>query len=162
MGIPAFIGRVLLVSVFAYYFAHHVQNFDFLAQEVVGPKVVGLIEKAAEAAKVDISKVPLDEAGPVVLGIALFYMGAGSLLSVFNFRIGFLFLILFLVPVTLIIHPFWEAGAEAKEGELRSFLLNTSIVGGLMALLFAPSAQSSPKAKASNSGPAKKNKNKKN
>jgi len=42
----------------------------------------------------------------------------------------------FLIPVTLIMHPFWkEESAALFEKELGTFLKNTAVLGGLLCML---------------------------
>jgi putative oxidoreductase len=69
------------------------------------------------------------------LGAALFFSGVGSLLTVFGVKAGYFFLVLFLVPVTVMMHPFWDAQGDAAQEQMKSFLLNTSLTGALLALL---------------------------
>jgi putative oxidoreductase len=64
---------------------------------------------------------------------------AGGLLVTFGYatRLGALFLILFLVPVTLTMHRFWAApDAATQQMQLINFLKNVSMLGGAL-IIFA-------------------------
>ena len=76
----------------------------------------------------------------VILGIATVLEIAGGLFLLIGYkvRIGAVFLLLFLIPVTFIFHPFWfEVGSE-KHVEIGNFFKNLSIIGALIYLLAAP------------------------
>jgi len=82
----------------------------------------------------------LVSSAPSLLGIALFFelMGAVLIFIGFKMRIGALLLLLFLIPVTLIFHPFWfKIGALFQE-EMQLFLRNLSLIGALLYLLASP------------------------
>lgn len=52
-------------------------------------------------------------------------------------RLGELALCAFLVPVTLLYHPYWAVGPERLDDELNHFLSNLGLVGGfLMVVVF--------------------------
>jgi putative oxidoreductase len=70
---------------------------------------------------------------PVSGVIAL--VGGLSVLSGCYTRIGAWLLILFLVPVTIMMHPFWQLGAN-HEIQLTNFLKNTSMCGGALLLAY--------------------------
>jgi putative oxidoreductase len=64
----------------------------------------------------------------VVLEIA----GGVSVLVGLFARVGALFLLAFLIPVTLIMHNFWAFEGERWMGEMINFMKNVSITGGLL------------------------------
>ncbi len=79
----------------------------------------------------------LVESTPTFLGIATFLEIVGGLLLFFGFRVrwGALFLLLFLIPTTIISHAFWfEIGADLHR-ELGVFLKNLALIGALLYLL---------------------------
>ena len=64
-------------------------------------------------------------AGNIVFQI----IGAISLLLGFKVQWGAIILIVFLIPTTLVFHPFWADGSEAIP-----FLKNLGLIGGLLLL----------------------------
>jgi putative oxidoreductase len=60
-------------------------------------------------------------------------LGAGlSVLIGIDARVGAVALCLFLVPVTVLYHPFWKQTGEALVAEADHFLLNLALIGGLL------------------------------
>merc|ERR1711907_191633 len=126
-------------------FVDQASKFDSVAQNVVQPTVVGALNRASAATGVQIPpEVPLEHAGAACLGISLFFMGAGALLTLLGNRTGFLFLMLFLLPVTLLRHNFWDKTGDAYEHALRGFLMNVSLFGSLL-LLYSSSGRAAPR-----------------
>jgi putative oxidoreductase len=64
--------------------------------------------------------------------IALEIGGGLALLTGFQARWASLGLALFLVPVTLIFHAFWSAGAAEFQNQLNHFLKNVAILGAML------------------------------
>ena len=71
---------------------------------------------------------------PVLLAvaIALEITGALLILAGFHARLGAILLILFLVPVTIVMHNFWASEGNQRIADLLQFLKNLSILGGLL------------------------------
>jgi uncharacterized membrane protein YphA (DoxX/SURF4 family) len=66
----------------------------------------------------------------------LVQLGAGlSVLIGVEARVGALLLCLFLVPVTLLYHPFWKRSGPDFVAEADHFLLNCAVVGGLLMIV---------------------------
>lgn len=79
---------------------------------------------------------------PFLLCLAIFceMVGGLSILLGVKEKIGAFLLILFLVPATILLHPFWfEAGA--REVQLTHFLKNIAILGGLLMILLQGTEQ---------------------
>lgn len=79
--------------------------------------------------------VPASKAAVAVTGIMLF---VGGISTLFNFYpvIGLSALILFLVPVTFIMHAFWKVqDPMAQMGERVNFMKNLALLGGALILL---------------------------
>lgn len=74
---------------------------------------------------------------PLFLGIAIGLEILGSLLILLglNVRLGAFFLLLFLVPATILIHHFWFLEGKEQLLEMTMFLKNVAIAGGLLTLL---------------------------
>lgn len=79
----------------------------------------------------------------LIMGVAvgLELIGALLILLGFKIRVGALLLLFFLIPVTVLMHPFWfNVGAELKQ-ELSVFLKNLSLIGALMYIALTPVAK---------------------
>lgn len=70
-------------------------------------------------------------------------IGALSVLLGIKERLGATLLILFLIPTTVIMHPFWFMEGSEKELQLVHFLKNLAILGGLFILLLRGSSEAS-------------------
>jgi putative oxidoreductase len=53
-------------------------------------------------------------------------------------RVGLSLIILFLVPVTLIMHNFWAVPDQARMAETTNFLKNTGLLGACFAMMALP------------------------
>jgi putative oxidoreductase len=63
-------------------------------------------------------------------------LGAGvSVLIGIEARLGALLLCLFLIPVTIIYHPFWKRSGPDFVAEADHFLLNLAVIGGLLMIV---------------------------
>lgn len=81
---------------------------------------------------------------PVLLLIATAFLLAGGLFLLLGIRerLGIGLLVLFLIPATILYHPFWWADGASHELQTIMFLKNLAILGCLMqALLREPSPQ---------------------
>ena len=66
----------------------------------------------------------------------LVQLGGGfSLLLGIEARLGALLLLLFLIPVTVMYHPFWKRSGSDIVVEADHFLSNAAIVGGLLVVV---------------------------
>src|SRR5271156_4776002 len=61
--------------------------------------------------------------------------GALSLLLGIEARLGALLLLLFLIPVTVMYHPFWKRSGAEFATEADHFLSNLAIIGGLLVIV---------------------------
>jgi putative oxidoreductase len=61
--------------------------------------------------------------------------GGFSLLLGIEARLGALLLFLFLIPVTIMYHPFWKRSGAGFVAEADHFLSNLAIIGGLLLIL---------------------------
>lgn len=71
----------------------------------------------------------------VFLGFFLEIVGAILLFFGMKIRWGAFFLVLYLVPTTLLFHSFWMLFGDARDLQMAMFLRNLSIFGGLMVIL---------------------------
>jgi putative oxidoreductase len=80
---------------------------------------------------------------PLLMGIAMFLEIVGALLILTNYkmRFGAFLLLIFLIPTTMIFHPFWLEIGESFHIQMALFLKNISIMGALLYLLVGPQSK---------------------
>ncbi|QVL57945.1 MAG: DoxX family protein [Simkaniaceae bacterium] len=78
-----------------------------------------------------------------ILGVATFLEIVGALLifTGIKVRMGAFLLLLFMIPVTLIMHPFWFSVGSEMHREISIFLKNLSLIGALLYFLVGPQPQ---------------------
>ncbi|MGH7475339.1 MAG: DoxX family membrane protein [Longimicrobiales bacterium] len=81
--------------------------------------------------------VPSPQAA-VLGGGVLLLLGGLSILLGYRPAIGILLLVLFLLPVSFMMHAFWKVEGEAKVGEMVNFSKNLAITGALLAMTAIP------------------------
>jgi putative oxidoreductase len=96
-------------------------------------KIVNWTKTAESMAEKGLILVPFF----LTAAIALELLGGLCILLGFRARTGAIALALFLIPVTLVYHPFWAAQGPAREPQLQHFLKNVTIMGGLCTLAAA-------------------------
>jgi putative oxidoreductase len=82
---------------------------------------------------------------PLLLALTIVIeLGGGLLLAVgYKARWVALLIFLFLIPVTVIFHPFWGIDAAQVQNQMNHFLKNVAIMGAmLMVFAFGPGAYS--------------------
>jgi putative oxidoreductase len=111
MGALSLLGRILLTAVFFISVPAH-----------FGPVDV----RFAVAAGVPFANLVVPATGLLAL------VGSISVLLGYRTRLGAWLLILFLVPVTLVMHNFWATNDAARaQLQMGMFIRNVSIIGGL-------------------------------
>ena len=70
----------------------------------------------------------------LVLGLVFELVGGISVLLGLKVSWGTGLLVLFLIPTTLLFHPYWYLDGAAREMELIAFMKNIAILGGLLVL----------------------------
>ena len=70
----------------------------------------------------------------MILGVVFAGLGGLMVLLGIKVRLGAILLILFLIPLTLIMHAFWMFEGSMRETHMLMFLNNVSILGGLFIL----------------------------
>ena len=71
----------------------------------------------------------------LVMATLLLLLGSISLLFSIKPRLGAFLLLLFLLPTTLVFHPFWFFDGKERDLQEVMFLKNLAILGGLFLLL---------------------------
>jgi uncharacterized membrane protein YphA (DoxX/SURF4 family) len=82
--------------------------------------------------------VPAPEVAIIGAGVLLLVAGLSFLLGAFP-RLGVAAIVLFLVPVTLIMHPFWADRVPAQQqADLINFTKNVGLLGSALMFLAVP------------------------
>ena len=94
---------------------------------------VGHLSRAAAA-----HGVPAPEVAVIGAGVLLLVAGLSFLLGVFP-RLGVAAIVLFLVPVTVIMHPFWaDRNLAQQQADLINFTKNIGLLGSSLMFLAVP------------------------
>ncbi len=74
---------------------------------------------------------------PILLLVATLmeFFGALSVLLGVKEKLGATLLVLFLIPASIVMHPFWFMDGGLKDPQLAHFLKNMAIVGGLIVVI---------------------------
>jgi len=82
--------------------------------------------------------VPAPEVSVIVAGLLLLIAGVSFLLGVFP-RLGVAAIVLFLVPVTLIMHAFWsDHDPMQRQSDIINFTKNVGLLGSSLMFLAVP------------------------
>ena len=70
----------------------------------------------------------------MVLSFAIFLLIVGGILVLIGYRSGFgaILLLLYYIPVTFILHSFWNEPIDVRRVESIMFMKNIAIIGGLL------------------------------
>jgi putative oxidoreductase len=72
----------------------------------------------------------------LLVGAIVFELAGGlSLILGYKTKYGVLILLIFIIPTTLIFHPFWAVPEEMVKMQTIAFMKNLAIMGGLMTVL---------------------------
>jgi uncharacterized membrane protein YphA (DoxX/SURF4 family) len=114
------LGRAIFGGFFAYSGINHLQQAESMGQYA--------------AAK----GVPAAEQAVQVTG-ALLLAGGLSVMTGYKPRQGLAALVMFLVPVTLQMHRFWEEeDAQKRQAEMAHFMKNAALLGAALAMMHIP------------------------
>ena len=88
------------------------------------------------------TKESMDDYGLVwnqdlLLGFSIFILILGGILVLIGYRSSFgaVLLLLYWIPVTFIVHSFWNDAAQFRRVESMAFMKNIAIMGGLLMIL---------------------------
>jgi uncharacterized membrane protein YphA (DoxX/SURF4 family) len=81
--------------------------------------------------------VPIPELAVAFTG-ALIVLGGLSVLLGFMPRVGLTLIVLFLIPVTLVMHNFWALQEPERMAQMVHFLKNTGLLGACFAMIALP------------------------
>jgi putative oxidoreductase len=132
----AFLGRALLSIIFIASGIHKILNWqateqyynqgltDWLTLSVGDPGLQNMIEFGlSNAFFLLLLAVILETVGGVLVFLGIWV------------RLGAVFLMIFLVPVTFAFHHFWQIEGPDRQMQMINFMKNVSIFGGLLLLL---------------------------
>ena len=79
-------------------------------------------------------KIPMPKVSVIITGLLLLLGGLGIITGSFV-SIALLMLVMFLIPVSFLIHQFWKAETpQDRMVEMQSFLKNMALLGGILIL----------------------------
>jgi len=81
--------------------------------------------------------VPSPEAAVIIGGVLLLIAGLSLLLGLVP-KVGIAATVLFLVPVTFIMHAYWKEEGAARAAQMVNFTKNFGLVGAVLALAGVP------------------------
>ena len=120
MNAPLLVGRVLFGGFFLFSGLNHFINLQNMS------------------AYANARGVPLPQFAVALSGLVLL-LGGISVIIGYRPRLGLMLIILFLVPVTLVMHNFWAVtDAQARLIEMTNFLKNTALAGAAFGLMAVP------------------------
>jgi uncharacterized membrane protein YphA (DoxX/SURF4 family) len=119
MKILFLLGRILVGGFFVYSGIKHFMNLNAMT---------GYTKAAG---------VPLPEIAVAGTGLLLFVAGFSFLLG-YQPLIGIAAAVLFLVPVTLMMHSFWNMEGAARASNLVNFTKNVALLGSVLMFLLIP------------------------
>lgn len=129
------LGRILLSCIFIVAGLSKVLNWESNISFIVETCAKGHL--IFNSTPIDMLLSLISNHATVSLALATFcelFGGALVLLGLFT-RFGAFLLIVFLIPTTIIFHPFWALAPVQAEIELSAFMKNIAILGGLMVVL---------------------------
>ena len=98
-----------------------------------------LRHSAAMAGYAASKKVPSPKAMVTISGLMVLFGGLGIVLGIAP-TLSVLLIVLFLIPVTFIMHNYWsQTDPQAKMTDRMSFMKNLALIGGALAFLFVTS-----------------------
>mgnify|MGYP000476327330 CR=1 FL=1 len=137
--ILGFLGRLLLSLIFLFSSFGKLLNWDqnvqYLAHSIqFWQQQMGDITEVQEIFHSFTPLLPLF----LLVGLLLESIGSLLLLTGFRVKLGAFLLFIFLVPATVIFHPFWAVESGDYNNQLIMFLKNLAILGGLIMVLAQP------------------------
>jgi uncharacterized membrane protein YphA (DoxX/SURF4 family) len=134
MGFLLLLGRLLFGGFFLFNGINHFMNLASLTAYATS------------------RNVPMPQLAVAATGLLLVFGGL-SVLAGFYPRVGLMLLVLFLVPTSVMMHPFWTMDdPQARMMEMTQFLKNMALTGAALGLMAVPvpwpaSLRSTPKPK---------------
>ncbi len=81
--------------------------------------------------------VPMPEIAVPLTGLLLLLGGISLLLGIYPY-IGVALIVIFLIPVTFMMHNFWAVPKEQKMADMVNFLKNIALIGSALMFLAIP------------------------
>lgn len=138
------LARFFLSALFLFAGFAHIADFDGMENGLTNA-LYSIAEHSA--GKVWIQRA-VEECMPLVpllsiLALVCLVVGGVLVLLGIKYKFGALLLIIFLIPVTLIMHHFYFLEGVSRQLEMNNFWKNLAIVGGLLLLMLHGEASSS-------------------
>ncbi len=134
-----FIARFCISAIFLIAAFAHIADFDGMESALTNA-LYSISEHSAGKVWIQTSVEQLMPLVPVltIVALALLVIGGASVLLGIKYRLGATLLIVFLLPVTLIMHHFYFLEGPDKELQATMFWKNIAILGGLLVLAIYP------------------------
>jgi putative oxidoreductase len=135
-SIFAFLGRLFLSGIFIFTALQDIIQWNS-QEEFVFTTLTTMMQSASSNHYIlDVIRVIIPKLS-MFFAVAVFLKLLGGICVLFQWktRFGAFLLLLFLIPVTVIIHNFWDKTGSARIEELVQFWKNIGIAGGLFLLL---------------------------
>ena len=125
-----FIIRVCLLLLFFVSAIHTLFNWDEKAAQVTSILCHWFAYLQSWQALSKITEYFIDQV-PIFLGLSIFFqiIGSLSLLFMVQPRGGAICILIFLIPMTLVCHPFWFGIGDSFYQQLNIFLKNLALIG---------------------------------
>jgi uncharacterized membrane protein YphA (DoxX/SURF4 family) len=117
LTISFYLGRILLGGFFIYNAYNHFKNLEGMTGYAMS------------------KKVPMAKESVILSGVMML-LGGLSVIVGFHMVYGMILLLLTLIPITFMMHPFWkEVDPQAKMVDRIQFSKNVAIIGSLFTLI---------------------------
>ncbi len=129
------LGRICLSLIFVTSVANQILTWDTTVQYFTNTLSDWLHQPNLPLQIIQALHFLMDHAS-LAVSVATLFAGLGGILVLLGIkvRLGVTLLILFLIPVTLLMHAFWLYVGPQKDLQMIMFLKNLSILGGLFIL----------------------------
>lgn len=78
--------------------------------------------------------VPFPQWAVIFSGLLILLGGLGVILGIYP-RLSLVLILIFLIPVSFIMHPFWKEKSPQKDQDMINFMKNMALVGACLMLL---------------------------
>ena len=132
----AAVGRMALSIIFIFYGMQKVMNWQETEQAITSA-LTNWMNWVPAPSGINLFAGKMIPYSFVLVVIAMLVELIGGLFIFFGYkpRFGAVILLLFLIPTTLLFHPFWFLQGDERDVQMAMFLKNLSIFGGLLGVL---------------------------
>lgn len=135
-SIFAFLGRLFISCIFIFSAVQDILQWNTQEEYVVTALSSVLSSGKAGSLLIPIISFILPKLS-IFFAVSIFIKLLGGICVLFKWKVKFgaFLLLLFLIPVTIIMHDFWDKEGASQAEELVQFWKNVAIAGGLFTLL---------------------------